>query len=89
MCGASLIEAAESYNMMNELGYWTLEQAFKNALQFKMQGIEIVLAVNMSPTQLYDTNFIPTLKALSESYCVDLDQLVITYRRQSVFALMV
>lgn len=70
----SLIEAAESYNMMNELGYWTLEQAFKSALQFRMRGIEIVLAVNMSPTQLYDANFIPTLRSLSESYCIALDQ---------------
>lgn len=71
----SLIEAAESYNMMNELGYWTLEQAFKSALQFRMQGIEIVLAVNMSPSQLYDTNFIPTLRSLSESYCIELENL--------------
>ncbi len=70
----SLIEAAESYNMMNELGYWTLEQAFKSALQFRLQGIDIVLAVNMSPTQLYDINFIPTLTSLSETYCVELNQ---------------
>ena len=28
-----LIEAAESYNMMNELGYWTLEQAFRSLVE--------------------------------------------------------
>lgn len=70
----ALIKAAESYNMMNELSYWTLEQAFKSALQLRMQGIEIVLSVNISPSQLYDTNFIPTLRSLSKSYCIALDQ---------------
>lgn len=64
----ALIEAAESYNMMNELGYWTLEQAFISALKFKTQGLHIQLSVNMSPTQLYDLNFIPTLRRLSQQY---------------------
>jgi diguanylate cyclase (GGDEF)-like protein len=68
----SLIEAAESYNMMNELGYWTLEQAFVCAVRFRVQGLNIKLSVNMSPTQLYDLNFVPTLKKLSEKYDVPL-----------------
>ncbi|MCC2616002.1 bifunctional diguanylate cyclase/phosphodiesterase [Aestuariibacter halophilus] len=68
----ALIEAAESYNMMNELGYWTMTQAFKHALRFRAQGIDVPLSLNMSPTQLYDVNFIPTLRQLSESYGIDL-----------------
>lgn len=68
----SLIEAAESYNMMNELGYWTLEQAFVTAVRFGVQGLNIKLSVNMSPTQLYDLNFVPTLKKLSAKYEVPL-----------------
>lgn len=68
----ALIEAAESYNMMNELGYWTLEQAFISALKFKTQGLDILLSVNMSPTQLYDLNFIPTLRQLSKQYGIPL-----------------
>ena len=68
----ALIEAAESYNMMNELGYWTLEQAFSGAQRFKQQGINLELSVNMSPTQLYDLNFVPTLRALSDKYQVSL-----------------
>lgn len=66
----ALIEAAESYNMMNELGYWTLEQAFKKSKQFSEQGVDVILSVNMSPTQLYDFNFIPTLKKLSAEYAI-------------------
>lgn len=66
----ALIEAAESYNMMNELGYWTLERAFESAVQFASKGLDIQLSVNMSPTQLYDINFIPTLRQLSKQYAV-------------------
>ena len=69
-----LIEAAESYNMMNEVGYWTLEQAFKSALEFNARGLKIQISVNMSPTQLYDLNFIKKLRNLSHTYCVSLDQ---------------
>ncbi|WJG08233.1 bifunctional diguanylate cyclase/phosphodiesterase [Aliiglaciecola sp. LCG003] len=68
----ALIEAAESYNMMNELGYWTLEQAFKSACSFKKQGLDLVVSVNMSPTQLYDFNFIPTLLKLKQKYQIPL-----------------
>lgn len=69
----ALIEAAESYNMMNELGYWIIEQAFISALRFKAQGINIRLSLNISPTQLYDINFIPHIKSLSQQYAVNLE----------------
>ncbi|MCV2883769.1 bifunctional diguanylate cyclase/phosphodiesterase [Aestuariibacter sp. AA17] len=69
-----LIEAAQSYNMMNELGYWTLEQAFISACRFRQQGMDMELSVNISPTQLYDLNFVPTLKRLSDEYAMPLDK---------------
>lgn len=71
----ALIEAAESYNMMNELGYWTLNQAFKHAAEFDKQGLDLKLSVNMSPTQLYDVNFVSNLKKLSTKYDVPLDKI--------------
>ncbi|MHC6645462.1 putative bifunctional diguanylate cyclase/phosphodiesterase [Alteromonas sp. HB246098] len=63
-----LIEAAESYNMMNELGYWTLEQAFRALAELDGLRMPIVLSVNISPTQLYDNQLIPTLRMLSDTY---------------------
>ena len=63
-----LIEAAESYNMMSELGYWTLEQAFKALAELDGLKMPIVLSVNISPTQLYDNQLIPTLTMLSDTY---------------------
>ena len=70
----ALIEAAESYNMMNEVGYWTLEQAFKSAVVLNAHGLKLTISVNMSPTQLYDLNFISNLVALGKQYQVDFKQ---------------
>ena len=67
-----LIEAAESYNMMNELGYWTLEQAFRALAELDGLRMPIVLSVNISPTQLYDNQLVPTLTMLSNTYTLPL-----------------
>lgn len=70
-----LIEAAESYNMMNELGYWTLEQAFRALSEFDALKLSLSLSVNISPTQLYDNQLIPTLTMLSDTYSMPLDRI--------------
>lgn len=69
-----LIEAAESYNMMNELAYWTLEQAFIAQAHFIAEGLDITLAVNISPTQLYDSKLISSLERLQSAYQIDLSK---------------
>ncbi|MEW9798240.1 putative bifunctional diguanylate cyclase/phosphodiesterase [Alteromonas sp. CYL-A6] len=70
-----LIEAAESYNMMNELAYWTFEQAFRSLAELDVSGKSMNLSVNISPTQLYDSQLIPTLVLLSKSYSIPLHRL--------------
>lgn len=68
----SFIEAAESYNMMNELGYWVLDKAFYSALQLQMHGLDLQLSMNISPTQLYDAHFVSKVRALADLYGIDL-----------------
>ena len=70
----ALIEAAESYNMMNELGYWVLEQAFKGAAHLNSNGLHLKIAVNMSPSQLYDLNFANKIQELAQKHHVELSQ---------------
>ena len=70
----SLIEAAESYNMMNELGYWTIENAFKRMRELDDEGLKITLSVNISPTQLYDSHLVPNLRSFSEKYALPLER---------------
>lgn len=68
----ALIEAAESYNMMNEVGYWVLGKAFESAALLKSKGLELQISVNISPTQLYDTLFVSKVEELGTKYRVDL-----------------
>ena len=70
----ALIEAAESYNMMCELGYWVLEQAFKSAAYLNAVGLPMKISVNMSPSQLYDLNFANNLEELAAKHMVELSQ---------------
>ena len=63
-----LIEAAESYHMMNELAYWTLNQAFHSLASMSLSGLTPRLSINISPTQLYDSQLIPHIKMLCERY---------------------
>jgi diguanylate cyclase (GGDEF)-like protein len=70
-----LIEAAESYNMITELAYWTLEEAFKLMNHLHNANIYITLSVNISPTQLYDNKLVPTLEKLHQQYNIPLNML--------------
>lgn len=66
----TLLQAAESYNMMNELGYWTLEKAMKAIANMNDKGHFIKISVNLSPMQLYDPQLVQTLTLLLKQYNV-------------------
>lgn len=66
----TLLKAAESYNMMNQLGYWTLENAFSAAAIISSQGFNLPISVNISPTQLYDPRLLPNIRNLLQKYDV-------------------
>lgn len=67
----TLLQAAESYNMMNELGYWTLENAFRSLAMLRQEGFDIPISVNLSPTQLYDPRLLPTLRKFIRDYDIE------------------
>lgn len=66
----TLLKAAESYNMMNELGYWTIEKCLMLISQITARGYQVPISVNLSPTQLYDPHLVYTLKRLINKYSV-------------------
>lgn len=71
----ALIEAAESYNMMNEVGYWVLDEAFKAAKYLCRLDPKLKISVNMSPTQLYDPQFVTKLANYGKQHQVNLKQI--------------
>jgi diguanylate cyclase (GGDEF)-like protein len=66
----TLLQAAESYNMMNELGYWTLEKAMEAIARMNSNGHFVKISVNLSPMQLYDPHLVQTLTLLLNKYNV-------------------
>ena len=66
----TLLQAAESYNMMNELGYWTLEKAVLAIAKMTCYGHTLKLSVNLSPMQLYDPQLVRTISRLLKKYDV-------------------
>ncbi|MBF7072987.1 bifunctional diguanylate cyclase/phosphodiesterase [Glaciecola sp. MH2013] len=66
----TLIEAAESYNMMNVLGEWTMARAISMLQKLNQQGINLPISINLSPSQLYDTNLVNILSELITSHDV-------------------
>lgn len=66
----TLLQAAESYNMMNELGYWTLEKSIAAIAEMNANGHHVTISVNLSPTQLYDPHLVQSLALLLKKYAV-------------------
>ena len=66
-----IIQAAQSYQMMRELAYWTLQQACCALSYLTKQHIFIPLSVNISPTQLYDSQLIPHIQSLCHDFDLD------------------
>lgn len=73
----TLLQAAESYNMMNVLGYWTIDAAMSAISKLQNSGCLVPISVNLSPGQLYDPNLVPILKDLTKKYAVPLELLEI------------
>jgi diguanylate cyclase (GGDEF)-like protein len=66
----TLIEAAESYNMMNELGHWTISYALEKMEELNRQGFNIPISINLSPSQLYDVSLPRFLVSLIKRHSI-------------------
>ncbi|MEM0912752.1 MAG: GGDEF domain-containing phosphodiesterase [Pseudomonadota bacterium] len=73
----TLLQAAESYNMMNVLGYWTINAAMAALSKLIQTNCIVPISVNLSPGQLYDPNLVPILKDISSRHAVPLHLLEI------------
>lgn len=66
------IPVAEQYGYIVELGYFVLEEVCRQLERWKKEGFNVKVAVNISPAQLTNRNFLPRLKRIIESYNVDI-----------------
>lgn len=66
------IPIAENYGYIGELGYFVLEEVCRQLRRWKKEGFNIKVAVNISPAQLTNRNFLPRLKRIIESCDIDI-----------------
>lgn len=69
---AKFIPVAEQCGLIIEIGDWVLKQAFIHLLQWQKQHIKLPhLAINISPRQFYQNDFIEKLNFLVDQYQID------------------
>jgi len=62
------IHVAEETGMIVEIGYWTIEQACKQYMIWKRQGMEMgKISINLSPHQFLQSNLVERFKIIIES----------------------
>jgi len=64
------IPIAEQSSLINEVTDWVLNTALLQKSQWKEQGIELTMAINLSAKNLLDENLIPNVKKQLEKYNV-------------------
>ncbi|MEH6909680.1 MAG: EAL domain-containing protein [Oceanicoccus sp.] len=68
---AEFIPILESSTLILEVGHWVLEYSFDQLRQWKMAGLwddKMRLAINISPRQLLDSEFVTSVTTLLDKY---------------------
>lgn len=71
------IPIAEESGMISEIGYWVIYEAVRQAKEWKKQGLELHVAVNVSAIQLEDPYFVIRIKNVLELYEVNPEHFII------------
>lgn len=74
---ADFIPIAESSNLIVDLDVWVLEQACQLMHQAAAQGIELCLAVNISPRHFCKQSFVPWMQSVLEQQQINPRQLML------------
>ena len=68
---AEFIPIAEESGMINEIGYWVIYEAVRQAKEWQKENINLHIAVNVSALQFEDPYFVTRIKNVLELYEVD------------------
>jgi len=74
---ATFIPMAENLGMICPIGEQVLRQAFTTLAQWRTEGIDIVMAINVSSRQLFAPSFVPSLMLALESNHLSTNHIII------------
>ena len=63
---SDFISVAEETHMILPIGEWALREACRQAVQWREQGVNIKIAVNISAPQFFDTKLAPLVQSILE-----------------------
>ena len=83
---SEFIPIAEESNIIIELGNWVLEQACWQQVAWAENGLNISMAVNVSPIQLHENNFVTCLHQIIKKTGIAPENLEIEITETAFFA---
>jgi len=69
------VELAEEHGLINLMTDWVLGEAIHQCRQWQNQGIDITIAVNLSPHNLHEPGFLDKLREMLELASIDASQI--------------
>ncbi|MCU1586658.1 MAG: hypothetical protein JWN31_151, partial [Frankiales bacterium] len=78
------IPVAEAGNLMVPLGEWVLREACSQSVRWREQGLDLHMAVNLSPRQIGSANVVPTVERILRETGMDPTALVLEVTESAV-----
>ncbi len=63
---SDFISVAEETRLILPIGEWALREACRQAVQWRDQGVDVNIAVNISAPQFFDAKFVPLVQSILE-----------------------
>jgi EAL domain-containing protein (putative c-di-GMP-specific phosphodiesterase class I) len=71
------IPLAEAFTVIHEIGAYILETGIRQAAEWREAGLDLSIAINVSPLQLSDLSFLDTLQIKADDAGLSLSSIVI------------
>ncbi len=66
-----IVELAESSALISELTAWVIDQALDDCVSWSQRGLQLNIAVNLSPQNLHDPGFVDQVTASLSRHAID------------------
>lgn len=72
---SEFIPIAEETGIMQDLGYWIIKKVIKQIKEWEKEGIKLKVAINISPKEVEENNFLNNIKKLIEREKINYNQI--------------
>ena len=77
MAPATFIPAAEKFGLINQIGEWVIEECCRSLHRLRSQGLDLRIAINLSPQQCRNPNLVSHVLRVMERF--DLPRSALTF----------